>query len=309
MSSSLRGASPLDNFPGFLWRRVRRIWPAYYASLLLTLLLIRYSIGVETGTAWDLALPVTAGGVISHILLVQNAYAPFQINPMLWSMACQWQSYFLFTILLSQWERRRAWMAARTMGFFVIAQLLLMFLLGGAPEERPFGFRMILMQLAFFAGMGAAKAALTNSRRRSGRQWHWVFAISLSTFATVWSSGVLPVPWRTILMDVLAGTATVAALHIMTATEPNRLETLFRWRPFVLAGAFSFSLYLTQLPVLQLLRRYDMLPNRAAGANPILLFGMLAILSALLAAYLFSLVFEKPFRAVESPFPFGKRQA
>ena len=50
----------------FLKRRAKRILPPYYFALLLSLLLIHFLINSKTGSQWDISLPVTQLGIISH---------------------------------------------------------------------------------------------------------------------------------------------------------------------------------------------------------------------------------------------------
>ena len=87
---------------GFIARRARRILPPYYAAYFLSL-----------GVAW--LLPALGGGrattipgIVSHLLVVHNANVVwiYQTNGALWSVATEWQIYFVFALLLLPLARR-----------------------------------------------------------------------------------------------------------------------------------------------------------------------------------------------------------
>ena len=94
----------------YLKRRARRILPAYYAALLLFLAMIAFIpiLRDRTGVRWDTALPVFDTKVIlSHIFLVHNfdLGRAYRIDPPMWSVATEWQIYFLFPVFLALWRR------------------------------------------------------------------------------------------------------------------------------------------------------------------------------------------------------------
>ena len=93
----------------FLGRRVRRILPAYYGALALSLALIWALIDAQTGSHWDVSLPVTRNGIIAHLVLLQDVFHPHEINHALWSIAVEWHIYFLFPLLVLAWRRLGPW--------------------------------------------------------------------------------------------------------------------------------------------------------------------------------------------------------
>ncbi len=84
---------------GFFKRRAIRILPPYYAALLIALL-VTISAGMfHQVSAWNL---------IAHLLLIHSV-APrwvFGISAPLWSVAVEWQIYFVFALLLLPVWRR-----------------------------------------------------------------------------------------------------------------------------------------------------------------------------------------------------------
>ena len=103
----------------YLRRRVRRILPPYYAALMASLLpLLPGAIGwprLPWRTAAAGPVDLTAGAVVSHLLLVHNlnpAWA-YKISGPLWSLATEWQIYFVFPfLLLPLWRRAGAGVTA-----------------------------------------------------------------------------------------------------------------------------------------------------------------------------------------------------
>src|SRR5581483_3417537 len=94
----------------YLRRRAWRILPPYYGALAFSIAVIALVpiMQLPHNTAWDSKVPVTLGGVIAHLLLFHNLSEGwlYQINGPMWSIAVEWQIYFLFpALLLPLWRR------------------------------------------------------------------------------------------------------------------------------------------------------------------------------------------------------------
>ena len=96
--------SAQSTIAGGLWpylvRRARRIMPPYYAALLISLALM-WALSAridQVGTFWSTMKPVNAKVVISHLLLIHNFNNDWisRIDAPMWSVATEWQIYFLF---------------------------------------------------------------------------------------------------------------------------------------------------------------------------------------------------------------------
>jgi peptidoglycan/LPS O-acetylase OafA/YrhL len=89
----------------FMRRRAWRILPAYYVALLLSMLMLAAYPAMQhpTDTAQDLAIPAwSSGSILSHLALIHDlrpAWA-YKINAPLWSVATEWQIYFIFILIL-----------------------------------------------------------------------------------------------------------------------------------------------------------------------------------------------------------------
>src|ERR1700683_757665 len=88
----------------FFKKRARRILPPYYFSLTLSCILLLVAIGHPTHTVWDVALPMNPHAWIkalaAHLLLVEDFVESYMLNYVLWSVALEWQIYFLFPVLV-----------------------------------------------------------------------------------------------------------------------------------------------------------------------------------------------------------------
>ena len=111
-------------FAGYMKRRSRRILPPYYAALVLSLLLATvfpylhpYNVGRTPGTLNDFTYSV----ILSHSLLLDNLSVGWasKINSPMWSVATEFQIYFLFPSLLIPLWRRFGLTAMVIIGFII----------------------------------------------------------------------------------------------------------------------------------------------------------------------------------------------
>ncbi|HEX4794668.1 MAG TPA: acyltransferase, partial [Humisphaera sp.] len=254
--------SPDQNLRGglraYIARRAWRILPPYYVALALALIF-----AVPNGVI----NMYSRGDVITHLLLVHNANPAwlFSINPPMWSIAVEWQIYFIFALLLLP-----VWRAAGNG-----AALLVAFVLGLSPIYLlPSSFNIewsCPWYIGLFAmGMVAANVSL---KRISPRAWRipWLMVAALLVMLTgltfLWQRNPhvheLWVRWFRIAsrgfgwpLDVLAGAAVACALLGLTRAQysatgafAQKTLRLLRSRPLALLGAFSYSLYLAHAPV------------------------------------------------------------
>src|SRR5579875_3373423 len=92
-------------------RRARRILPPYYAALSFSIMLLALYPSLQhpaLESPWSVALPpFVPMGTLAHILLLHNLTPHgYKIDPPMWSVALEWQIYFLFPFLfLPLWRR------------------------------------------------------------------------------------------------------------------------------------------------------------------------------------------------------------
>ena len=286
----------------FFQKRALRIVPPYYAALLLCLLLIRFVpiLGNLSESNWNIALPAfTPGVIISHLLLVHNLSPNwiFKIDYPMWSVATEWQIYFLFPFLmLPIW--RRFGIAALLAGVFVFWMAIhLLF------HARFDGAGLHLGSLFSF---GMAGAIVGFSHKPSVISWReripWGLC-TLVSFAAL--AGILF--WRRELIekhtshiDLLAGLCVTCLIvyctkHLLTDTSSRpAVLAVMESRFAVGIGRFSYSLYLIHAPALALC--YAAL--RGLHLDPVITLGLVILWGvplSMLFAYLFYLACERPF--------------
>ena len=158
----------------FMWRRAWRILPPYYGALACSaaLILLVPALADPSIREWHKSFPAFGtGSVVSHLLLVHNYFPAYQyaIDHPLWSIATEWQIYFLFPLLLWIGKRQGDFSIVVTAGAITMA--LNLYLLNFSPQHNPwppqfvglFGFGMACAAWSF---PGAASAPLDAQRWR-----------------------------------------------------------------------------------------------------------------------------------------------
>jgi peptidoglycan/LPS O-acetylase OafA/YrhL len=274
----------------YLARRARRILPPYYAALLLFLAMI-WAIPVLAhahNTFWDNKIPVTTGGIVSHLLLVHNTQAQWvnQIDGAMWSVATEWQLYFAMPILLIVWRRFGGWVTA---GLAVVVGM-------GLRSAVPAVASAHYWYLGLFAmGMLAAQLVV--------RQWRPPGLQVLAALAAIGSLAVLVLFQHRI--DSLKA-PTEVALGGVVALGLIALTDLWRRRPYapvlrvlqsrllVWLGLFSYSIYLVHMPFLALWN----LETLRFGWSPttrVTVMLLVAVPLAVMIAWVFHVLIERRF--------------
>lgn len=290
----------VGGFFQYLSRRARRILPPYYAALVLSILFILLVPGMNqpNGVRWDNALPaMTPGALLSHIFLVHNLSPKYAhlINPPMWSVATEWQIYFLFPIvLLPIWQR-----------FGNIVTIVAALSIGLAPH---FLFNKGNTACTWFIGLfafGMVAATINLSSLNSPKKilrWSSVLGIGAMTglISIAYSNGDWL--WDNIyFMDTLAGFSfacflvycTNYCLNFDQSYHPTILKIMAS-RYAVLLGSFSYSLYLVHFPVLSLLQRW-VAPLGFSLPVAFTFFLVIGTIASLAVSYLFHILIERRF--------------
>lgn len=299
---------------GFLLRRARRIMPPYYAALAASLLLIwgfSRQLGSVQNVRWDVALPAfTPPVLLSHVLLAHNFSTDwlFRINPPFWSIAVEWQIYFMFALLLLP-----LWQQTGYKGVWTVV-----FLLGAGPHfllppEMSGDWFCPWYLILFTMGMASASIAFgpqspPNLSRQTvlRRRAKWVALLfALGTLATTsfgiarWYENLLP-------SDLFLGGATAsflvyAATFARTSGAQQSLPFLVRLlqsRAALALGAFSYSLYLVHFPLLSLIHAFlrpHFAPSPLGTLERLMVLYGVGVPLCLAVGYAFHLAFERPF--------------
>ncbi len=286
-------------FWGFMARRARRILPPYYGALALSIVLIVMVPRLDDPAIneWHKSFPaLSSGSVVSHLLLVHNYFPPYQyaIDHPLWSIATEWQIYFLFPLLVAIGRTKGAFSIVTTAGAITIA--LNLFILNVWPQHNPwppqfvglFGFG---MACAAWSRPPAEGAALLEARRWS-RQATVLLSAGVVSNVVFLGTGQEQIP------DILIGGGIGCAMVFLTnelalGRRPSVLR-LLEQRPLVWLGRFSYSLYLVHAPLLAL----SYLLARGLHLGPvgfqIFILGV-GLPATIVASYMFFLVCERPF--------------
>jgi peptidoglycan/LPS O-acetylase OafA/YrhL len=297
---------------GYLRRRARRILPPYYAALGFSLALLLPGFIGWPRLPWRssaAALDVSATSVAAHLLLVHNLNSiwALQINAPLWSVATEWQIYFLFPLLLLPlWRRARSF-------FTVVIALLLGISIAWMANGRldvacPWYIGLFAM------GMAAATASFSDQTERvRARNLAW----PLPSFLPVAGAMILVafiafLPRLVIPIDCVLGLTVMALLvnatnrvisqadsaahnrHPMIDGFSERLLNFLESPAMVWLGLLSYSLYLMHGPLIVLT---DTLFNFAAHPSWTMRLWALPILATLVVlptTYVFHRLFERP---------------
>ena len=284
-------------FRKYMVRRSRRILPPYFAVLAFALALIAVVPPMRrvTGFSWNLAVPVTPGAVVSHLLLIENLNLAWavKINPPMWSVATEWQIYFMFPLLLLPLWRRWGTLAMIVTAYSVGVALAI------GSQGRLDGACPWYLGL-FAAGMGAAVVNFDpdDAARRVRSRVPWSL-LSVGFGVSLLAAVKLHAPWM--VADGVAGLAAACLLVACTLGIENasgKRSWILRWFESnwaVRLGTVSYTLYLIHSPLITLAH---LGVRQLFGHDPIVRMLLLPLISALLIApltYAFYVLFERPF--------------
>jgi len=298
----------------FARRRALRILPPYYAAVGLSLLLIWLlpCLSHPKNGLWTGALPAfSAGAIISHLLLVHNLSNAWihKIDYPLWSVATEWQIYFIFAlILLPVWRR-----------FGIISAVITSFLVSYLPSlifhHAEVGGLTLLVLFAF--GMWAATLAVNESVHRSlikGLAMCSVVCLAslpiLIGFSMIRKNSLFGLfTFHDIPVGIVTALMLLFSATISQATPITRimvvLVRLLELPAFVFLGTFSYSLYLIHAPLIAIVFAI-VRPLHASAMVTLLTCELIGLPICIDASYVFHLIFERPY--LRNPKPSVERQ-
>ena len=282
------------NFREFYARRIRRLLPASFLVLLVTLIaaIIWFPPLLMPGLAVDLSSAGLYGSNIDFAVRATDYFASSVIpSPVLhfWSLGVEEQFYLFWPLLITLVTLRKKHPALK---IFLLSLVVFASSLSFAnwllPRNQPWAFfsfptrawELILGALLASAAQGLARLTkeIAGAAGASG-----LFLVLYSGFT---QGDPLKFPGNTAL------TPTIGAFLIILAGSSRSLalpSKIIAFRPLQLLGKISYSLYLWHWPVL-------VIPQVIAGNHlPIIERIALALLSILLAALTEKFV-ERPFR-------------
>ena len=287
---------------GFYLARARRILPAYYAAVVLALLVIGSGLWQADNRMDDISLGVGRRAILAKFLLIHNFWPePFfgnagnvAIASVFWTIAIESQIYLVFPAMLALRRRFGDHVAFGSIMVLSWVVFALLFRLSGAR----WGICIRGLWPEFY-GMFAVGALAAASRTETPGRINW------PACATLGLVGFLPLYYCGFCYGLIPTWALEAYCFpwfytIFRACEhPGAWQKFFEWRPLMAVGTFSYSLYLLHLPILALLSRYalPLLVSRTRGTPWAFLTLLgLALATALPAAWAFAQIFEFPDR-------------
>ncbi|HEY8900374.1 MAG TPA: acyltransferase [Chthoniobacterales bacterium] len=282
----------------FIFRRAKRLLPPYFAVLFLCAVLLAVAVSLGMKPASEL-FDVRAW--VTHLLLVHNLdpQTIVAINGPLWSVASEWQIYFIFPlVLLGAWRR---WGNGGALAIGIALGVALAIIFPGIRAACPWFIGLFAMGMI---------AATVNFRDGSGRlarvPFGWLAtAFFVGSYVLIrWNphwvlqqDGEIP-PLVTILPDFLVGIGCqlliLACVRNQELGRPSFWTRLLSSKLLVTLGAFSYSLYLIHSPIQSgLAALLSKVPLPFLSFEPVL-FGCLLVAS-IIAGGVFFLMVERPF--------------
>lgn len=282
----------------FFEKRALRLLPAYFATILATLLV---SIAITTPSEYRQTYEQSAFAAVfsSNVgyWLDTSYFNMLSFRPLLhlWSLGVEIQFYLLVPIFASLFARGRFWYFAA-----MIISALICFVMVGISTKTSF-FWLPFRIWEFLIGYGVAA--------RVGTRWietmpraRWLGAAALAVMAVATSFPMQPDatgflrghPGMVALIVTLAA-GVVLAFGLPRLFESNPLASLLEW-----LGRLSYSLYLAHFPVIVFFL-YVPFSGTILKPSGFLELVQVVALIGMASAALFVFV-EKPFRAGTRPF-------
>ncbi|MEU8466838.1 acyltransferase [Streptomyces sp. NPDC029006] len=271
----------------FLRRRAWRILPPYWAALAMSLI-ISWLIVPASHSG-----PPTGASIVVYGLVVQDVLTAPTPNGAFWSIGVEFELYLLFPLFLYVRRRVGAAALAACVTIPVIARGLVA--ANASPAE---GANWLAPHLApvFVAGLVGA-AVVVASDRVQRLPWGWFAALAaLPVLALGVIQGSVWTVQHYFWIDLAIAPAMSMLLAAVATGRPAILVRLLSTRPIRSLGSFSYSLYLIHLPIVMTVVR-RVAPLFLSPGLPVFWFTLIVALPiSVLGAWLFSKIFEMPFK-------------
>lgn len=242
----------------FLVRRCRRLMPAYYTSLVFVLVL---NLGAFTWLGFHHLSPLQGlWQAFAHAVLIHPLFPTtfYELNGAYWSLGLEWQLYLSMPFLI--WGIRRFGIT-RTVAVAVTCNVLYGLIMG------------LMIRHGLIAGNGLlARIVLPN--QLFGRWAEFAFGMvaaelyvtgrinQLMSRATLIVPLLIPAFAVAVLWHGMNGLVLGAGRHIMyglvffcllclVLKSGNIVSRIASWKPLVVLGTMSYSLYLVHQPMVQ----------------------------------------------------------
>jgi peptidoglycan/LPS O-acetylase OafA/YrhL len=289
----------------FILRRARRILPPYYAALLGSVIIVLLVPSIRHLVSPEAALYEQSSfkaAIVSHLFLVHNLWDGmiYRINGPMWSVATEWQIYFIFAFILIPLRNK--------MG--IVAPIAFGFALGVLTSRIGLNEAHFWFIGSFALGMAGAEVAVSTKFAKSALKSQIGMICSTTVVASVIAIAILH-HYRAseILNDFFLSLGTTAVisyfviisrLPVLPAGWSTQVYKLFSHPWPVKLGKFSYSLYLVHYPLVCVL----MVISARMGLSVYqdIAWAALLVLPAIIGiAYLFHIAFERPYLNIQQP--------
>ncbi|MFJ7306083.1 acyltransferase family protein [Streptomyces sp. NPDC099088] len=271
----------------YLQRRAWRILPPYWSALGLSIVVALYVV-----PASHLG-PPTGKSIIVYGFILQDILKAPTPNGSFWSIGVEVELYLFFPFFLL--VRR----VCGPSGLVVVSAVLIfvaVLIAGGvSPAEGMNGLTLNLAPV-FLAGLlGAGIVRASGKVRRL--PWHWFSAFAAApVLLLIVSKGSVWTVDHYFWIDLAVAPAMALLLVAITAGKPFYLVRVLVMRPIRVLGEYSYSLYLIHLPIVMIATRV-IAPRWVSPGLPTFATALVVgVPGSLLCSWLFSTVFEVPFR-------------
>jgi peptidoglycan/LPS O-acetylase OafA/YrhL len=248
----------------FWKRRVLRIVPAYYVSIIvimslyagLGILLHHLPAHLTAGKPTRLATVPPMGEIWPHLFLMHNLFPAHAstINGSYWSLALEFQLYFFFPLLL---ELALRWGVWRTLVATLLLQLTYSCVLVLHPQlSYVTGYEFVFQKAVFarlFEFTGGMVAAHVVASANPKYRWMKSRPGSIASLAVLMLGFALATLKVQVLplIDVLwaVGFSLLVCAAAAHGAMPHRI---LNYRPLVGIGVMSYSIYLMHQPLIEL---------------------------------------------------------
>jgi peptidoglycan/LPS O-acetylase OafA/YrhL len=235
IAHSLREAHiNLAYFEGFSLRRLARLTPPYYVSIVITIAFALLSSYVKNEAFAPGQEPLSFQRLLAHLFYLQDIFRLGHICDVYWTLCIEIQFYLVFCALLglAQWlNYSRNLRFSRAVVFVPAALAAALFPMGVFGDTgRPIIF------LPLWHGFLLGVFAYWSWRDKLKPMYFYFYSALLVTAGAINSTKFSIV-------------CVIVAILLLQAGRSNCMEVWLKWRSLQFLGHISYSLYLTHTPI------------------------------------------------------------
>jgi peptidoglycan/LPS O-acetylase OafA/YrhL len=235
IAHSLREARiNLAYFGRFSLRRLARLTPPYYVSIVVTLAFALLSSYIKSEAFAPGKEPLSFGRLLAHLFYLQDIFQLGHICDVYWTLCIEIQFYLVFCALLglAQWlNYSRNLHFSRAVVFVPAALVAALFPIGVFEDTgRPTMF--LPLWYAFLLGVFA----------------YWSWRDKLKPIYFYFYSAIL-VTAGVVNSTTFSIVSVIVAILLLQAGRANCMEVWLKWRSLQFIGKISYSLYLLHTPI------------------------------------------------------------